>query len=299
MIARFRKSAQLSRSLRLMLTGDDDEFLELLEMVQETGLDVDSLKSMPAPEFDRFVVAAIKRRASNRIESPYSPDECLARLMPVLDESIAVLRAESSVLDAYPLIRQLDPLFAVVLGPTQFPRCMIRLAGQNMEFATSHPTLDDFKSGSFDILGGLTPTHELELREHYLRILTAWKRELWRRVELDATKADNYEIAAGETTAESASIAKRIPPPKFDATATDWILGAELARFIGLSASRMSEYRKQSEVDESDEFGRWGIDGIGTFRRAVDGKKAVAYYVPQIKPTYLSKYTHNKNRVVG
>ncbi len=143
--------------------------------------------------------------------------------------------------------------------------------------------------------------HERETRERVLAVAGPKLAAFMKEHGVDDAEPELAEAdTAVESPPESEAIAEldlHSPPPKFDATSIDWVLGAELAKKIKLSTTTMSDYRKDA-FNSDDEHGKWGVDSIGKFRRAVTGNQ-VGYFVPDLKPSYLSKYTHSKENIGG
>jgi hypothetical protein len=83
---RAKKSNQLNREL----SGDGDASLDraLLELASETGLDVERLENMPAPDFKKLQAAVIRKRASFQSGGAVGSDDDTTRraaLLAVLD----------------------------------------------------------------------------------------------------------------------------------------------------------------------------------------------------------------------
>lgn len=92
----------------------------------------------------------------------------------VAEEAVAILEAGLPVLEAYPVLRQLEQKRVAMFGESTWPGCLFEFRDGEYKVATSQPHLDQFHDAHFE---ELEDKDDAELREHLLIVLNAWLRE--------------------------------------------------------------------------------------------------------------------------
>jgi hypothetical protein len=93
-------------------------------------------------------------------------------------EALAILRSGVSVLQAYPILRQIEPLRVQRFGPSKWPGLLFRWNSeiQMFEVTTSEPHLDRHFFGEFND-SEVTKEEDRELSAHLATVLESWIRE--------------------------------------------------------------------------------------------------------------------------
>ncbi len=109
---------------------------------------------------------------------------------------------------------------------------------------------------------------------------------------VDESPIDNANPNNDDFAEASTASLQPTAPPKYIPN-SEWILSEDLAKFIEVDPGLFNGYRKAAELNDQDQFGPWGKDVVGVFRRNACGRKA-AYYLPFLSDLYKAKVEYAK-----